>query len=479
MTTQSYQDGRNSSRSAETWEFELTDVGNARRLRTRHGQNLRYVPEWKRWLVWDGTRWSSDNRAQGQVERWAVGTAEAIAYDESKRARDADKQERLKKWSSSSQNRARVVAMMDSAKAGPGMAVSPSELDADPWLLPCANGTLELGPDGTPRLREHRREDMLTKLVPVDYDADATAPTWTAFLERVLPDPELRAFAQRVAGYTLTGSVREQKLFLLYGTGANGKSVFLDALGRVLGDYAATASSGTILNRRDGQHTEDLARLAGARLVTSIEVEAEKRMTEALVKSVTGGDAITARFMRGNSFEFVPQFKLWLAVNHLPVVGSGDHGIWRRLVPVPFTVQIAEAEQNLNLTQELREEAEGILAWAVRGTKDYLERGLDEPASVTEAALTYRETMDDMGRFLDEATEKDPEGFVALSDLYAAAGMWWEAEGLRLPPKPVFGRQLTERGVKDASPRVDGKRVRGRTGFRLVGDYAARAHYLS
>lgn len=449
-----------------------TDLGNGQRLVHRHGDNLRYLPESESWLVWTGQRWSRDALAQGQVDRWASETALSIGLEEKRHAQDKADAEDIESWCFASQSDGRLRAMMLRARHAPGMAVSPGELDADPWLLPCANGTLELGPDTTPRLREHRREDLLTKLVPVDYDADATAPTWTAFLERVLPDPELRAFVQRVAGYTLTGSVREQKLFLLYGTGANGKSVFLDALGRVLGDYAATASSGTILNRRDGQHTEDLARLAGARLVTSIEVEAEKRMTEALVKAVTGGDPITARYMRSNSFEFVPQFKLWLAVNHLPVVGSGDHGIWRRLVPVPFTVQIPENERDLDLTQRLREEAEGILAWAVRGAKDYLERGLDEPAAVTEAALSYRETMDDMGRFLAEATETDPDRYVLADDLYSAAATWWEREGLRLPPKPVFGRQLTERGVEASRRRVDGEVARVRLGRHLVGDYA-------
>lgn len=445
--------------------FERTDFGNAQRLAARYGDRLRYCPEWRKWLVWTGTHWDSSEDSQGQVDRWAWETIRHIRLTEVKEAENADVAEGLVNWSRSSETLTKLRAMVELTRTGPGRMVSPDQLDADPWILPCINGTLDLR---TGRLRETSPEDYTTKSLDIEYRPDATAPTWNAFLDRVQPNPDVRNYLQRAAGYTLTGLTREQKLFMLYGTGANGKSVFLDALQHVLGEYAATASSGTILNRRDGQHTEDLARLAGARLVTSIEVEAEKRMTEAIVKSVTGGDPVAARFMRGNTFEYVPQFKLWLAVNHPPVVGSGDHGIWRRLVTIPWEVRIPEEERDKELVDKLAAEREGILAWMVRGAMAWRKDGLDEPVAVMEAAMSYRESMDDMGRFLDDMCATDPSGTVPVDDLYIAAAWWWEREGLKLPPKPVFGRQLTERGIGQARIRVDKAQVRVRTGIRLT-----------
>jgi putative DNA primase/helicase len=283
--------------------FNLTDMGNAERLAAGYGEDLRYVHQWNKWLRWDGRRWVVDNR--GEVVKRAKLTVRSI-YGEAAQVEDEDERESLVKHAIRSESRNRIGAMIGLAQSEPGMPVDVGELDSDPWLLNVENGTIDLR---SGKLRAHDPENLISKLTPVEYALNAEAPTWDAFLKRVLPSEEVRTFVQRAVGYSLTGDVSEQVLFFLHGSGANGKSTFLNAMLDTLGDYSQQAAP-ELLTVKNNAHPTELARLKGARFVPSVEVEEGKRMAESLVKQMTGGDRIAARFMRQDFFDFEPTHKV-------------------------------------------------------------------------------------------------------------------------------------------------------------------------
>jgi putative DNA primase/helicase len=287
--------------------------------------------------------------------------------------------------------------MLARAQAERGVAITHNALEVDPWRLTVMNGTLDLR---TGEMGEHRREDLYTRFVPVEYDPVAECREWLVFLNRVLNgNEELIAFLQRAMGYSLTGSTGEQCLFFLHGSGANGKSTFLEILRALLGDYAVQADFATFLENRNDGPRNDIARLFGARVVTSSEVGEGKKVNESLVKSLTGTDRVAARFLYAEAFEFLPTFKLWLAANHKPVIRGTDTAIWRRIRLVPFTVEIPEGERDPELPNRLRAELPGILAWAVQGCLLWLESGLGVPDQVRAATDAYRRESDILGAF--------------------------------------------------------------------------------
>jgi len=420
----------------------LTDSGNAERLVALHGKDLRYCYAWKTWLVWDGKRWKKDG--QGEVERRAKDTVRDL-YAEASHWGDEHTRQSIAKWAIQSESERRIRAMISLARSEPGISVLPEELDRNPWLFNVANGTLDLR---TGELRPHRREDLITKLSPVEYDPEAKAPLWESFLERVLQDEELIAFIQRAVGYALTGDTSEQVLFLLYGTGANGKSTFLETIRAMLGDYAQHTSFETFLARRGEGVRNDIARLVSARLVTAQEVESGRRLAESLVKLLTGGDTVTARFLYSEYFEFKPEFKLFLAANHKPIIRGTDLAIWRRIRLIPFTVTIPPEEQDHRLGEKLKKELPGILAWAVRGCLEWQERGLGLPPQVKAATEAYREEMDILAAFLNERCVISPEAVTPAKDLYAAYTQWCFEYGERPETQRSFGMRLSERGFE-------------------------------
>jgi len=418
----------------------LTDLGNARRLIQDHGRDLHYCPELGGWLVWDGTRWKRD--ATAEVMRRAKATVERMYHEEVPRLADEKERVAMAKWAIQSEADRRLVAMLHLAESEPGVPVTPNELDRDPWALNVLNGTLDLR---TGALRPHRREDLVTKLIPVTYDQTAECPLWKRCLERVLPDSEVRGFVKKAVGYALTGDTREQILVIPYGTGANGKTTIFRTLTHLLADYACHTPSDTLLVRRD-RVLNDLARLRGMRLVVAIEAEGGRRLAEALVKQMTGEDPLTARFLYREFFDFEPTFKLFLVVNHKPEIRGTDHAIWRRIRLVPFTVTIPDDEQDKMLREKLAAESSAILRWAVEGCLLWQQEGLVAPSEVTQATAEYREAMDTLGMFLSECCVVDPAGEEKAKILYERYVSWCHQAGEKKPvSRKKFGMLLEER----------------------------------
>jgi putative DNA primase/helicase len=298
-----------------------TDYGNAQRLVTRFGERFRYVSEWNCWLIWDGSRWTKDR--SGTVERFAKETVRAM-YEEASKIPEDEARKTAIRWAMRSESRERIKAMVELAKSEPGIPVSPEDLDCEGWLLNIENGTLDLR---TGELKPHDRKDLITKAAPVAYAPDAEAPTFQQFLERILPSEALRTFVQRAVGYSLTGDASERAFLILHGSGKNGKSTLLEAIQAMLGDYAMTTPVETLLLKPAGSIPNDIARLKGARFVSASENEKGRKLAEALVKAMTGKDTISARFMRGEFFDFRPTHKLWLATNHKPEIAGTDPAI--------------------------------------------------------------------------------------------------------------------------------------------------------
>ncbi len=455
---------------AEAAAFPWTDFGNAERLVKCHGDDLRYCHAWGAWLVWDGRVWRKD--ASDEVMRRAKRTVRAM-YAEAAQIEDQERRNKFLAFVKQSESGNRLRAMIGLAESEPGIPVAPAEMDADQHLLNCRNGILNLR---TGELEEHDRERLCTKIAPVDFSPGATAPKWDKFLLRVLPDADLREFVQRAAGYSLTGSTAEQVLFLLHGNGANGKSTFIEVMRDVLGDYAQNAAPDTFLAKRTGGIPNDVARLQGARFVSATETGDGRRLDEAFVKQVTGGDRITARFMRAEFFEFQPVCKVWLATNHKPQVQGTDEGIWRRLRLVPFDQTIPPDERDQRLHDKLRRELPGILRWAAEGCQAHARHGLGDAARVAEATAEYRQEMDLIGDFLDAHTEQAQGGWVDSDTLYGTYSGWCQETGIRNPlSQQQFGQRLSQRGYVRERRRVGGKRPHGWLGLALPGYAKIRA----
>lgn len=452
---------------AEPFTERLTDLGNAKRLVRRHGKDLRYCPEWGKWLVYDGRRWVVDQT--GEVMRRAKETVQSM-YQEAAQIADEGMRKALAQWAMKPESASRLKAMVELAQSEPGIPVTPSELDRDPWLLNCLNGTIDLQ---TGQLSPHRREDLITKLVPVEYDSDAKAPLWEKFLHEIMNgDEELIRFLQRAVGYSLTGFTTEQKMFLLYGTGANGKNVFLETIRALLGDYAQQAEFSTFLQwSRDGDRVRnDLARMVGKRFVSAVEMEEGGRLCEAVIKQITGGDTITARFLCKEYFEFRPVLKLWLAANHKPRIRGTDYAIWRRVYMIHFAVTIPPEKRDRDLAERLRqEELKGILSWAVRGCLEWQQRGLDAPRAVVEATEQYREEQDIVGQFIADCCVEGPNARATTGELYAAFKKWCEDVGETPLSQRAFGERLNARNF--AQRKINGKVWR--IGIGLVADCEA------
>ena len=430
-------------------DHSLTDIGNAERLVNIQGEDMRFCQLWKKWIVWNGRYWEIDE--SNESKNRAIEVAKTI-FVEAATAPSKEKSREVGGWALVSASRGKIDAMLDLAKGY--LAISPKELDQDPWLLNCRNGTLDLR---SCRLQEHRHEDLITKALEIDYNPGAEAPYWNALIQRIFGgDQELIRYIQKSCGYTLTGSIKEQIWYLCYGTGQNGKSTFINALLFVLGLYGMTAKFDTFQVQRSEGVRNDLADMKGCRIVAAIEAKQGKRLDETVLKQLTGEDKIRARHLYAEFEEFVPSHKLWLIANHKPTVHETTKAFWRRVRLIPFLVTIPDAEVDKDLNKKLESESEGILAWMVEGCRLWQSEGLKPPLKVIEATEEYRGEMDILGGFLDDICELtfDWNDKVQSGTLFEHYNVWCQAqakaEGEAVTPitRKLFGMKLTERGLK-------------------------------
>jgi putative DNA primase/helicase len=417
-----------------------TELGYARRLIHVYGDRLRFVPEWRRWLAWDGTRWAQDR--DGQAQRWMKAIARRVTAD-ALAEKDDDLRAALLREAKRGESSHAVNGALALAGTERAVAVSPGRLDADPYLLNCANGTLDLR---TRELRPHDPADLLTKVTRAAWVPEATSPAWAGFLAKVQPDKTMRAYLARVTGLALEGRVTEHLLPVHYGDGCNGKTTFFEAVSFSLGDYAGPADPELLTARSFDAHPTGTADLFGMRLALLHETDSGRRLAEATVKRLTGGDQIKARRMREDFWSFTPSHTFAMLTNHRPVIGGTDQGIWRRVRLVPWDVRIPDDEQDGDLGDRLQLEADAILWWLADGHAAWRAAGLDDPARVIKATADWRGESDALGRFMDQRCLTGPHYHVQSSVLFAAWCEWCRAENEEPGTQTAFSIMLRKAG---------------------------------
>lgn len=427
--------------------YPWTDVGNAERFVDKYGRVVRYNFTDKVWYVFDGKTWQRDEG--NQVLALAtklnsnVDIDDLIAYSpDPKHAEQA-----AARYQNKLATTRTIKNMLELVKAQ--LPVKHGAFNQQPFSLNLKNGTLNLA---STELAKHSAKDLIDKIAPVTYNENAKCPLWINFLKQTFQNnEELIKFIQRAVGYSITGDTSEQVMFLLVGDGKNGKSVFINTIAKLLGNYAKNMSSQSIMIKRDSA-SHDLARLEDARLVISSESNEGERIDESLVKSLTGQDTIVARYMFGSEFEFVPKFKLWMATNHRPIIRGTDKGIWRRLVIVPFKYTVPDSQVDKHLEQKLEQELPGILNWALAGTQAWLQEGLQLPQVVIDEGKSYQKQMNIIDQFIADCLtrthERSQDGHrfaVKASHCYQLYRKWAKLNGNYLMSNVRFSAEMKKK----------------------------------
>jgi putative DNA primase/helicase len=415
--------------------FPLNDTGNARRLVALFGDLIRKPTFDKRWLLNTGDTWRYDD--DGEIVRLAKEVVDLVKT-EARNQKDETRRKQLIAHAKTSGSRRSVESMINLAESESGTPVTADRVDADPYLIGLHDEVFDLR-----KQRLTKTEQIITKRAAVRYDQKAICPRWLQFLEEIFAgDEKLINYVQLAIGYSLTGRTDEQCLFFLYGTGANGKSVFLSTIRFLLGEYAVTAPP-TVLLGKGAQDNAAIARLHGARFAVASEVGEDSNFDEVTVKQLTGGDAVSCRHLYMDYFEYMPQFKLWVGGNYKPKVRGTDYAIWRRLKLIPFNVTFPEDKRDPKLEEKLKKEAAGIFNWAVEGFQKWSETGLQEPKIVTAATSEYHSESDIVGQFLDEKCILEPEAEgLSARVLYQAYRIWCGDSGTTEMSANMFGRKL-------------------------------------
>ena len=416
--------------------IEFSDEALALEFTERHAEHLRFVPGWGKWLEWDGTRWAPD-----EINRVFMH-ARTLCRAASERANEEIEDEKsAAKIASKVASRGVVTSVVKLAEADPRHARAAAIWDADPWALNTPGGIVDLR---TGTLNRHDPRAHCTKLTAVAPAGEC--PQWLNFLDEVTGhDPELQAYLRRIAGYFLTGSVKEHALFFIHGPGGNGKGVFINTITDISGDYATVASMETFTASQTDRHPTDMAMLRGARLVTAQETEEGRCWAESKIKALTGGDPVTARFMRQDFFTYQPTFKLVIVGNHRPGIRNVDDAMRRRLHLIPFTYKPPRPDKDL--PERLKAERPGILAWAVQGCLEWQRVGLAPPASITNATAEYLADEDAVGLWLSERCMIAPYATSTTNDLFANWRAWAEAAGEHVGSMKRLAQVLIQRGL--------------------------------
>ncbi|MGX1402384.1 P4 family phage/plasmid primase-like protein [Bradyrhizobium japonicum] len=434
------------SSKKEKKNFKNTDLGNAERFFHHQGDLFKYNTIFGKWFIWDGKRWAED-KTQVIVQ---MGMKEIRnIYKEAFEEEDEERRKALADHARRSESKGRLEAMISLAQSF--APVLPDSMDKDDWLFNCKNGVIDLR---TGELKPHDRELRITKISNVSYDTKADCPIWKSFLKDIFQDTNGNVkndtidFLQKAVGYSLTGSSKEQVLFFLYGTGRNGKSTFMNVIKDILGEYGKQTNAETFTVKKSDRVNNDIAALKGARLVAATESEEGARLAESLVKQLTGGEPIQARFLHQEYFEYVPQFKIFFTTNHKPAIKGGDLGIWRRIRLIPFTVTIPDEKLDKDLPEKLRNEMPGILRWMVEGCLKWQREGLAAPEEVKEATNEYKDEMDTIGNFLKDTCVESEKTKALSSELYRKYSEWCSESGEYEITKTKFNKKLEERGFK-------------------------------
>lgn len=426
--------------------FSYDDTGNAERFIHKWGDFVRYNFVRKVWYIYDGKRWIPDN--MGRIKKMVDQALDDMKKEPIFVSDEMDEEEAQKalrrhvKYSRGSNGKTNMLKESQHL-----VSVDMDNFDNDPHLFNVSNGYIDLE---SASLRDHERERYFTKQSPVEFTDTIDCPRWLEFLDETFKgNKELISYIKRSVGYSLSGSTEEQKMFILYGHGRNGKSVFLDIISEILGDYRMNIQPQSLMVKNaSGGANSDIARLKGARLVTTTEPDDGMRFDEGLVKQITGGDTITARFLYGEEFDYEPEFKVWMATNHKPIIRGTDEGIWRRLAIIPFTNQVPEEKADRQLTNKLRAEIRGILNWAVEGYQEWREIGLQDPQIVKEQRDEYRKEMDPLEEFVIDRCVVSPKAEEFFKDLYIEYKEWSESNGYYTYNKTKFGVELSKKYEK-------------------------------
>lgn len=445
-------------------QFHYTDSGNADAFAYLFGDVIKYDNRQGRWLIWSDPLWKADNdQAIIRKAREVIDMrAAALPYVTN------DKHASALRWVVKSESAFTIQSMLKLAAADKAIKDEGDNWDADDWLLGCENGIVDLR---TGKLRKGKPEDRITISTGLNFDPQAPCPRWMQFLDEVFCHKELIDFVWRAVGYSLTGATHEEVLFMCYGTGANGKSKFINRLSDMLGAYhwKSQFSAFEALEKRAGVASGEIASLAGKRCVTASESRKKNILDEAMIKSLTGGEEVSARFLHKNLFVFRPKMKIWLSANHLPPVEDNSHGFWRRVRLITFEQTFKDKTQDKDLEKKLRAETPGILAWAVRGCVEWQKRGLEPPQCVIDATANYKASSDTLTEFIKLYCVTDKHATVYAGELLTEYNNYLTDIGEKTDSGQSFGRRIAELGFKRERDSKPGVRKLIYRGIGLIG----------
>lgn len=424
-------------------DYDFSDTGNAKRFTDMFRGQIKYVFTAKSWFYWNGKYWCKDET--GEIKKLAdvcINSIKKQAFD----IQDEEKQESLLKWALKTANSKPKQNMIIESQHLGGVATKASDFDIATDMLNCQNGIINLK---NGEIIPHAPEFMLSRISYAEYDdkSGKKPERWLKFLDEITAgDKDLQRFLQKSIGYSLSGSTREQCMFFCFGNGNNGKSTFLDVVSDLAGMYGMNMQAESIMEKKNsGAVNTDIARLNGARFVTVAEPGEQMLLNESLVKQMTGGEKLTARFLFCDEFEFKPEFKIWIGTNHKPIIRGNDEGIWRRIRLIPFTVQIPKEKIDKGLSHKLRRELPLILKWAVDGCIMWQKEGLESPASVAQASTEYRQEMDVLSKFIEDCVEIDNKDRVKAGEIYTIYQKWASANNEYEMTNTKFGKEFLKR----------------------------------
>ena len=442
-----------------------TDNWNADRFFNTYGTDVRFCTDWGKWVIWNRKQWKVDKTID--IFKYGRQIVKDM-YNEAIAIVDEDSRKTYLKHAVKSDSKIAISNFLDISRSLVACTNDDFDSPVTKSLFNVQNGTVNLV---NGNLTRHTQDHYITKISPVEYHKEAECPKWFDFLNTIFDDDsDMISFIQRGLGYSATADISEQCLFILYGTGSNGKSVMLETVMRVFGDYAMAAAPEMLIQKRQEDHPTSIADLNGKRFVTTIETGENRSLNETKVKMLTGGERIKARFMRKDFFEFQPTHKLWMATNHKPNIRNQDEGIWRRIYLIPFEVTIPDEkkiqfEVMLNL---LYEERNGIFRWILDGAKTWKKHGLMPPDRVVQATKEYRNESDVLNEFFDECCVIDEDSIVASADLYRIYTIWCDKNGERKFTRRQLAARMVKQGYVNAKRRIGGKPLSSWGGIGLL-----------